>query len=340
MRLAVYAIAKNEAKFVDRWLASMSEADGVFVVDTGSTDGTVDLLRKGGAHVAVFVNEPFRFDVARNAAMSLVPPTYDWLVCTDLDETFTKGWRKSLEEAVARAEEQVRSPNAAICDFVTAFDDKGNPVSQMDYWKVHKRGCARWVEPIHEYLEWNCERRYVRMEGVRLEHHPDPEKSRDQYMPMLEMAVNENPCPRNLFYLGRECVYRNRPVAAIADLAQYLMHPSSSFTKERAWAYRFVARICRQFGEYQAAVRWYVAAAKEDSEQRESLVEYAHMCWEIGEKLEAVRAMECAVARTERPKIFFTEDECWDGTPERTLAAWRKELQEQTHELAKPDELD
>ena len=44
-RVCVYAICKNEAKFARRWMASMSEADDIVVLDTGSTDGTPELLR-------------------------------------------------------------------------------------------------------------------------------------------------------------------------------------------------------------------------------------------------------------------------------------------------------
>ena len=48
MKIYVYAIAKNEAKFARRWMGSMAEADGVYVLDTGSTDGTPDILRELG----------------------------------------------------------------------------------------------------------------------------------------------------------------------------------------------------------------------------------------------------------------------------------------------------
>ena len=44
MRILVYAICKNESAFVRRWMASMSEADGVYVLDTGSTDDSAALL--------------------------------------------------------------------------------------------------------------------------------------------------------------------------------------------------------------------------------------------------------------------------------------------------------
>lgn len=51
MKIIVYAICKNESGFVDRWMDSMQEADRVIVLDTGSTDDTVQKLRSRGARV-------------------------------------------------------------------------------------------------------------------------------------------------------------------------------------------------------------------------------------------------------------------------------------------------
>ena len=52
-KVCVYAICKNEEQFVDRWMESMSEADQVVVLDTGSDDGTVERLQARGAAVTV-----------------------------------------------------------------------------------------------------------------------------------------------------------------------------------------------------------------------------------------------------------------------------------------------
>lgn len=69
MRIAVYAICKNESQFVDRWMDSMSEADQVVVLDTGSTDDTVERLKKRGAQVTVELISPWRFDVGPATAL-------------------------------------------------------------------------------------------------------------------------------------------------------------------------------------------------------------------------------------------------------------------------------
>ena len=99
MKVVVYAICKNERAFADRWMASMSEADEVYVLDTGSTDGTPQRLEELGAHVTVEAITPWRFDVARNRSLDLVPADADLCVCTDLDEVFQPGWREKVEEA-------------------------------------------------------------------------------------------------------------------------------------------------------------------------------------------------------------------------------------------------
>ena len=44
-KIVVYAIAKNESKFVERWYDSVKEADYVCVLDTGSTDNTFEKLK-------------------------------------------------------------------------------------------------------------------------------------------------------------------------------------------------------------------------------------------------------------------------------------------------------
>ena len=52
-KICVYAITKNEEQFVEKWYESMKEADSVVVLDTGSTDNTVNKLKELGATVEV-----------------------------------------------------------------------------------------------------------------------------------------------------------------------------------------------------------------------------------------------------------------------------------------------
>jgi len=76
-KVCVYAITKNEEKFVKRWVESMKEADKIIVLDAGSDDNTVELLKKYGVEVYVKEIKPWRFDIARNESLKLIPEEYD-----------------------------------------------------------------------------------------------------------------------------------------------------------------------------------------------------------------------------------------------------------------------
>ena len=175
MRIAVYAICKNESQFVDRWMDSMSEADQVVVLDTGSTDDTVERLKKRGAQVTVELISPWRFDVARNRSLDLVSEDTDICVCTDLDEVFHPGWRAALERAWQPGAGQ------ATYRYTWSFNPDGSEGVVFWYEKAHARYGYQWIHPVHEVLKWVGEGvpgPTVTVEGMQLDHHPDPTKSR------------------------------------------------------------------------------------------------------------------------------------------------------------------
>lgn len=90
-KVCVYAICKNEEKFVERWYNSMKEADEIFVLDTGSNDDSIKKLKQLNVTVKQEIINSWRFDVARNKSLELIPDNYNICVCTDLDEVFEPG---------------------------------------------------------------------------------------------------------------------------------------------------------------------------------------------------------------------------------------------------------
>lgn len=64
----------------------MRGADHIIVLDTGSTDNSVELFSALGVEVHQKQYDDFRFDVARNDSLDLVPDEYNIRVCTDIDE--------------------------------------------------------------------------------------------------------------------------------------------------------------------------------------------------------------------------------------------------------------
>ena len=137
-KIIVYAISKNEESFVDRWYESMKEADQIYVLDTGSTDKTVEKLKSHNIYVKQEIINPWRFDIARNKSLDLVPLDADICICTDLDEVFQKGWREKLEESwndkITRAK----------YNYNWYIDEDNNPKISYYLDKIHTRKNYRW----------------------------------------------------------------------------------------------------------------------------------------------------------------------------------------------------
>jgi glycosyltransferase involved in cell wall biosynthesis len=148
LKIVVYAIAKEEIRHVARFVDGARDADLIVVADTGSTDGTVEALRRAGAEVHSIFVSPWRFDDARNAALALTPADADVCVSLDLDEVLQPGWRAALEQAwTAKA-------TRARYRFVASWNADGSP--GLTFWneRIHARSGYRWRMPIHEVLLW------------------------------------------------------------------------------------------------------------------------------------------------------------------------------------------
>ncbi len=323
MKIVVYAICKNEEAFVERWMDSMAEADEIVVLDTGSTDGTVEALRRRGAAVTVESITPWRFDVARNRSLDLVGEDADICVCTDLDEVFHPGWRAALERAWV--------PGAAQASYRYTWSFNADGTEGMVFWqeKIHARRGYRWAHPVHEVLRWvgpGRPGRKVMAEGVQLDHHPDPKKSRGQYLPLLEQSVAEEPDDdRNVHYLGREYLFYGRWDDCIATLKRHLAMPGATWRDERAASMRYIAKAYREKGEGGPARDWYLRAIAEAPYLREGYMDLAWMLYEQGDWEGVLYFTGCALAIRERPRTYICEASAWGSLPHdlRAMAYYR-----------------
>lgn len=313
MKIVVYAICKNEAQFVDRWMDSMSEADQVVVLDTGSTDDTVARLEARGAVVTVETISPWRFDTARNRSLDLVDEDADICVCTDLDEVFHPGWRAALESAWTPGTGQARYR------YTWSFRPDGAEGVVFWYEKIHRRHGYRWVHPVHEILRWEGPGQpgpMVTALGVQLDHHPDPSKSRGQYLPLLELSVQEEPeDDRNAHYLGREYFFHSRWDDCIATLKRHLSMPTATWKDERAASMRYIAKSYIQKGDPAQARSWFFRAAAEAPHLREPWMDLATLCYQQENWDGVLYFTGVALAITVRPDTYICEAESWGPLP-------------------------
>jgi Flp pilus assembly protein TadD len=327
MKIAVYAISKNEEKFVDRFCAGAVEADGVFVLDTGSTDSTVSKLKDNGVTVAVMPVNPWRFDTARNMSLSMVPNDYDICACVDLDEVMKPGWRKLVEESLTLFPSATR----VRYKYVWSHDKKGNPETVFWYDKIHSRKGYRWKYPVHEILVGDIDiKAYV--DAVLVEHYPDPHKSRGQYLPLLKQAAKEDPFSDRLaHYLGREYLFHGKLEEAHKELLRHLSLKSATWDAERAASMLMLAEIAGKNRSYEEQLRWLRRAAAEAPEQREAWVSLALYYYSIGNEAGAYHACLEALKITERPKSYITKGYAWGALPHdiASVTAWSMGLKKE-----------
>lgn len=313
MKVSVYAICKNEETFARRWMESMSEADEVVVLDTGSSDHTAEILQELGAKVTKDAIIPWRFDTARNRSLNLVSMDTDICVCTDLDEVFHPGWRKLLEDAWQPGTGQ------ASYRYTWSFNSDGS--EGVVFWcqKIHARKNYRWTHPVHEVLTWvgpGAAKPIVTIDGIQLDHHPDPNKSRGQYLPLLELSVKEDPDDdRNVHYLGREYFFYHRWEECIATLMHHLSMPTATWKDERSASMRYIAKSCLMLGDSQQARNWYLQAIAEAPHLREPYMDLAQMLYESQEWDGVLYFTECALSITQRPRSYICEAAPWGSLP-------------------------
>jgi len=310
VRVAIYAIARDEARHVRRFVDACRDADLVLVADTGSTDDTVDRLREAGAVVHSIAVSPWRFDVARNAALALVPSHLDLCIALDLDEILDPGWRGQLERAFDPEATRYRY------EYTWSFDAEGRPALSFRGERIHVRNGYLWEYPCHEVVRWvgNGPERVVETR-VAVGHYPDAGRSRGQYLDLLALGARERPeDPRMAYYYGRELFFRQDCDAAIRELERYLGLPASIWREERSQAWIMIGR-CHKAQDRAGESLGALVRAAQEADRRECWVALAHEYYERQEWALCYVAASRCLAITEPNGSFLNEGSAWGALP-------------------------
>ena len=141
-RLAISQIVKDEAHVIERMLNSIkSIIDCAVFVDTGSTDGTQDVIKKWGEknNIPVFVYErPFdNFENSRNYAMQMVKDKSQYAFWLDADET--------IEVSPTFDKNKLDKDLYMFNTYINAMKYTRN-----ECWNTDKN--FRWYGPVHEFI--------------------------------------------------------------------------------------------------------------------------------------------------------------------------------------------
>ncbi len=167
--LTVLILTRNNADTLPAALASVAFADEILVVDSGSTDTTLELARAAGARV---VTRAFTdFAEQRNAGWEAAEGR--WLLALDSDEVLDAEARAAVRQVIA-GEARPGGPAAYALRRVEFF--LGRPLRQGGLWetllvRLALRSSSRWEGHIHEKLV--VDGPTARLPG-KIDHHSAP----------------------------------------------------------------------------------------------------------------------------------------------------------------------
>jgi tetratricopeptide (TPR) repeat protein len=319
LKIAVYTIAKDEESNAASWASSCADADLRLVLDTGSRDRTVSLLRAHGVRVESALVTPWRFDVARNLALELVPADVDVCVSLDLDETLSAGWREAIEEAWLPGTTQLTYPD------IRALRPDGSPERILQGFKVHGRHDCLWVHGIHEVLSSRSAAPVVRRtERFHVTHRPDPSKARG-YLELIQRLIQDEPAePLYLLYLGQELTGLGRHAEASERLAQYLqVVPPGIEPQRRSRAHFLLAWNAQRLrgGPNNESLFHFMQCVAETPLSRDAWFQLACEMANLGSWPNALGFICLALRLTDRAESWLNYEDAWGSEAERLLEA-------------------
>ncbi len=151
MKISACVIVKNEEKNIGQWLNNMRQiADEIVVVDTGSTDNTINILENANI-------TPYHFtwcnDFAAAKNYAIQQATGDWIVFLDADEYFDASSVKRFRTEMTRYHAN-KKIGAIMCQLVNIDTDNRNKIidTMIQVRIFRNTKDIYYKNPVHEQL--------------------------------------------------------------------------------------------------------------------------------------------------------------------------------------------
>ena len=318
-KISLCLIVKNEEKDLARCINSLKGCyDELIIADTGSTDKTVEIAKKLGARVEHFdwIDD---FGAARNFSFSFA--TGDWIMWVDADDILQEGQAEDFRRIVHSYDD---NPNVTSINFQYIYSHESTGTGEIPNFKYHrcrviKKGTAKWVARIHEYLAID-QSKSINDHEIVFHHFRDEGKGTQNTARNLRIlqkvvdgaSVEEK--PRYLFYYGKECMYNGLWDDAMKAFKEYI--PLSSWLPEKHRAMYELGVCYNNLGDEENAKRYAFEAINLDKNYADPYILLGQMAYEKKDWQECIRWMS-VVPTLEKPKTLF-----FDYIPYNTYVPW------------------
>lgn len=300
MKIAVYTICKNEEKFAERYVDAARDADEVCILDTGSTDRTVEILRDCGATVHEERIEPWRFDTARNRNLELVSSDIDFCICVDMDEYLTHGWRSHVERA--------------WCPGITRlwyWYSENDGQHYFRHHKSHQRYGYKWLNIVHEQLETDGIVENSAMCDMKIIHTPDCSKPRTQYIDLLKQHLRECPTDHRAYLWIAIQQYKESEYQSVIQSIDRLLSLNGAADYIRSYACSIAADACAALNERDLERQYICSAVIEDPLHRDPWLRVARYFSKLGDHHKVLQAVRAALRIDDRLYVNIADNDAW-----------------------------
>lgn len=254
LRLSACLIVRNEqANLPDCLVSAMGVADEIVVVDTGSTDDTVDVAAAYGAKIGVF-EWCDDFAAARNASLELATGT--WALWIDADERLSARSNTAFLSAMIRP--HFGGYTIPIINYLSE-DLQRDKLEHRPCRLFQLRSEIRFEGKIHEQIAPSIERLglpIAQLEGVHIEHYgylKSQVTHRDKLertISMLTSELKENPDDAfQLFNLGNAYFTEGNYAQAITAFQQASRDDCGNFGQYMRFLWVFALYNVRGYDE-------------------------------------------------------------------------------------------
>jgi glycosyltransferase involved in cell wall biosynthesis len=327
--LSLALIVKNEEKNLARCLSSAKGVwDELIIVDTGSTDKTVEIAKQ-------YTDKVYHFDwiddfaKARNFSFSKC--TQPWIMWLDADDVLHPEDVANIKAEMPSIGENptldyiVMNYHYFVIPDEEAAKEKGWSLKDVSHAtlareRIIRRTKATWIGRVHEHIPVDFARsKSIDASVWHMRDEEDRVADSNRNIRIMKLEVEERPTERNYYYLGQEYSDSGMGDEAVEAYTKAFEITKRIDTKFQA-AFK-IARIHKALGRTEEAIEWFFKALNYHVAYREPFVDLAQVYFDKRDFSKAIVWLEAALKISEPDNpIMIIQKEYYGWLPLDRLA--------------------